>query len=226
MYGGKILVSKAKAGSGFCDEFLLNNPNAVVYVFRHTSKGATGIILNGPSVGPLNTVYMKDVFDTPQGNYEKFKEMVLSGEVSNLQLFLAGSQKTKGVFFMHGHKEFSGIENPMREQSVNDFMKFAYDDFESTRSKFEVLDGVYFGTPHTFAHIAESGKLAEKKYKFFTGEARWIAGQLDTEVQAGYWTVINPEIELFFDPDKCESLAQSFKTKKPSFYSRIQPSLN
>jgi len=226
MYAGKILVSKAKAGSGFCDDFLLNNPNAVIYVFRHTNKGATGIILNGPSVGPLNTVFMKDVFDTPQGKYEKFKEMMLNGEFRDLELFKAGSQKTKGVFFIHGHKEFSGIENPLREQLVDDFIRTAYEDFETVRVKLEVIEGVYFGTPHTFAHIAEAGMLAEKKYKFFTGEARWVPGQLDTEVQAGYWTVVDVDKDLFFDIPKCESLAQSFVTKKPSFYSRIQPSLN
>jgi hypothetical protein len=227
MYTNKILVSKAVQGSQFCDEFLLKNPYSLIYVLSHNSKGAVGIMLNGPSIGNLNSIYLKDVVDAPEGQYDKFKQMYMDGVFKDLQLYLAGPRKTKGVYFLHGYGDSSCFLKSSQEPTLNDALQETiFGQPEKSKKKYEVVDGVFFGTPHTFAHIVENDRLLENKYKFFTGETCWVPGQLETEVQAGFWAVVDYNSDYFFDSIKCENLAQSYRKIEPNFFSRIKPSLN
>ena len=52
------------------------------------------------------------------------------------------------------------------------------------------------------------------------GQFKWYASQLETEIEAGYWNVVEPEPDLFFSIEKCEGLIpardKAFRAVRPS----------
>ena len=46
----------------------------IIYIFQHNSKGAIGLLLNVGKIGNITINQLKDIFNTKEGKYEKFKE--------------------------------------------------------------------------------------------------------------------------------------------------------
>ena len=210
MYSKKILVSRVVQGPG-----VLPKDKSVIYVFRHTTKGAVGVNLTGPSVGGLKTGQLRDILNAKPGFLDAAKEIILSDQFS-MPVYLGGPTKTEGVYFLHGHKDFANVTKPDHEpEEVLD---------EEIKKDAIAADGVYFGTPYTFGRLLEEGYQDSPLMRFFTGQCKWMSGQLDLEVQAGFWTVIEPEPDLFFDLEACTKL---LGPDDPFyFYSVLRPSLN
>jgi len=166
--------------------------------------------------------------------------MILNGKLQSVPLFLGGPCQTPGIYFLHGYEEFLNIlEGPQEESEYDlgipasfnlfgdDEDKPAYQD--SPARKMVVMDGLYFGTPYTFGHIIEAGKLEENKFRFFTGQASWGPGQLEHEVSGGAWTVMDATGDLIFDVDAVRKLAsqvpppQAKPQAKPSWMPKLPP---
>jgi putative AlgH/UPF0301 family transcriptional regulator len=210
MYSKRILVSRSVKGPG-----ALPQEKSVIYVFRHTTKGAVGVNLTGSCVGNIQTGQLRDILNAQPGLLDKAKDILLS-DTFTMPIFLGGPNKTVGVYFLHGHKEFANITKPDHEpeELLDDEIK----------QDAIVTDGVYFGTPYTFGRLLEEGHQFSPLMRFFTGQCKWLSGQLELEVQAGYWDVYDPEPCLFFDLDACNKLLGpecSF-----DFFSVLRPSLN
>jgi len=220
MYKHKLLIANP----------MINDPvfaGSVVFIFEHTKKGAQGVILNSREVGKVGFGHMKDVFNAPPGNFNEAKDMILNGKLQSVPLYLGGPCQTPGVFFLHGYEELLNIHEGQEQGSEYDLgipasfnlydedEQPAYkDDIPSPFAKLTVTEGLYFGSPYTFGHLVENGKLDEDKFRFFTGLSAWSAGQLEYEIQSGAWTVAESTPELFFNVEELNKLAQSVGSKR------------
>jgi len=202
-YSKKILVSKRLKGPGF-----IANPSSVVYVFRNTLKGSIGVCLSGENIGPLNKSNMRDILNAPPDIFVRAKEIIIGGDIE-FPIYLGGPNRTEGLYFLHGYPEFANVTklDHVPEKVKNNKIK----------KDSVAAEGVYFGTPYTFGHLLESGHVAEEKMRFFTGQCKWHAGQLETEIQAGFWEVCEPEPCLFFNLKACQKLLEIEENKKNMF---------
>lgn len=191
----------------------------VIFLFEHNEKGAHGVVLNSKEVGKIGFGHMKDLFNSAPGSFSEAKELILSGKLQSVSLFSGGPCNTPGVLFLHAYKELNqesieenkgseydlGIPVFDEDSSYKDSYKDKYDPI----SNLKLIEGFYFGTPHTFGHLIEAGKLSENKFKFFTGLSSWTAGQLEYEIENEAWTVIEPNPDLFFDAESLDKLVES-----------------
>jgi putative AlgH/UPF0301 family transcriptional regulator len=207
----------------------------VIFLFEHNEKGAHGVILNSKEVGKVGFGHMKDLFNAAPGSFDEAKDLIINGKLQSVPLFSGGPCNTPGVLFLHAYKELSqesskesylqsqeydlGIPVFEYDSSYKDSYKNEYD------SASKLIDGFYFGTPHTFGHLIEAGKLSENKFKFFTGLSSWVAGQLEYEIENEAWTVIEPDADLFFDVEALDKLVESVvgKTKNENSSSNKFP---
>jgi len=219
MYANKILVSRKIPGICFGQESAFENQ--VVYIFSHSANGAVGVLLNGQRVGNLTSTHLRDVLNAPDEQFSKAKNLVIEKKISSVPIFLGGPKKTDGIYFLHGHEEFKN-RTKATEENKNLFQE------KVMMNKFdvEVFDGVYFGTPFTFAHMLEEQSMDELTYRFFTGQCLWNAGQLDTEVQAGFWQVEKPASNYFFDSKSCEIFTKETGNFLYDLLAKIPYSLN
>ncbi len=194
MYSNKLLVSaRPKCEIGKSDK------QHVVFVFVNNHRGAVGVVLNGGSFGSLTSLHLKDVFNTPEGNFTKTKEMILEKRFDEVPLYYGGPAKTEGIYFLHSYQRFSKVTRKDHDPAH-------FDIFDESVPDNEIFGGLYFGSPFTFAHIVESDVLDSSKFRFYTGQCKWNPAQLETEVAAGYWKMVDPEVEYFFDDRACEAL--------------------
>jgi putative AlgH/UPF0301 family transcriptional regulator len=212
----KIIVNRHLAGC-----FAGSYSNHIIYIFQHNSKGAIGLLLNGGKIGNITSNQLKDIFNTKEGKYEKFKDMLINGNLSDIPLFLGGNETTKGIYFIHSYPEYSQIIDSHENKEKITLNSVIGEE----KNKNKLREGVYFGTPFTFAEIVESEKIDVNRFRFYFGQQSWVSGQLESEIQAGYWSVIDADEEYFFSESKCENLA-SLNQKRPDFFSMIAPSLN
>jgi putative AlgH/UPF0301 family transcriptional regulator len=152
--------------------------------------------------------------------------MILNGKLQSVPLFMGGPCQTPGIYFLHGYEDFLNILEGPEDRSEFDlgipesFNLFGDDEQpayqDNPANKMVVMDGLYFGTPYTFGHIIEAGKIDEDKFRFFTGQSGWQPGQLEKEIAGGAWTVVeNAQVsDLFFDRMAIEALIRAV-TKKP-----------
>jgi putative AlgH/UPF0301 family transcriptional regulator len=202
MLTNKILVSRRQAVRiGRQDELF------VVFVFVHNHRGAVGAILNGHKVSSLSGTHLKDILNSPEGLFPTCKEMLLEKKFKDVPLWYGGPSKTEGIYFLHGYEQFSKATK----------REFDPDADCDASSLWNVMDGVYFGNPFTFGHIVEAGMFNDAKHRFFTGQCKWNATQLETEVDSGHWDILDPRPEMFFDLDYCSKLLPSSDPFKPSF---------
>lgn len=182
-----------------------------IFMLSHSTKGAEGIILNPKEVGKVAFGDMQDIFNAAPGDFMVAKEMMMNGTLRSVPLFMGGPVYTPGLFFLHGYEQYTdiltaddqpeydlGIPNSF---SVNDEETEFEDQFEDYgKNKMKLIGGVYFGTPYTFGHIIEEGKLEEGKFRFYTGQSAWGPGQLESEFSQGAWSVLDCDVgDLFFD---------------------------
>lgn len=195
---------------------------SVIFLFGHTKKGAEGVILNSREVGKVGFGQMQDLFNAAPGSFNEAKDMILNGKLQSVPLFLGGPCQTPGIYFLHGYEEFLNILEGPDDSSEFDlgipasFNLFGEDEDkpayqDGPASKMTVMDGLYFGTPYTFGHIIEAGKLEENKFRFFTGQAGWGPGQLEHEIAHGDWTVMDATGDLIFDVEAVNKLAKSIQ---------------
>lgn len=184
----------------------------VVHVFMHNHRGAVGMQLNGKVVSSLKHIFLKPVFNTPEGHFPTLKEMMVAKELDSLPLYYGGPSKTEGIYFVHGHDDLKDVTGR---------------DWEPTQhpekpSGNELINGVYFGSPFTFGHIVERGLFGDGRFRFLTGQFKWYATQLETEIEAGYWDVVEPEPDIFFSIEKCEGLIPA----RDKAFTAVRPSVN
>lgn len=220
MYKNKLLIANP----------IITDPvfsGTAIFLFEHSKKkGAMGVILNSKEVGKVGFGSMQDLFNAAPGSFNETKNMILNGKLQSVPLFLGGPCQTPGIYFLHAYEEFlnmlEGPEEPEFDLGIPasfnlfDDEQPAYQD--APANKMSVMDGLYFGTPYTFGHIIESGKLDEDKFRFFTGQSSWQAGQLENEIAGGAWTVVEdaPFADLFFDRMAVEALVRDIAKTKPA----------
>lgn len=69
------------------------------------------------------------------------------------------------------------------------------------QSQIEVVQGVYFATQSEQIQTLME-RPEEKRMRFFVGYAGWQAGQLESEMETGSWTVAPADSQRVFGPDK------------------------
>lgn len=69
---------------------------------------------------------------------------------------------------------------------------------DALRGQERVLEGVYFSTDREFVEPALSGDL--QPVRFFAGYSGWGAGQLEGELAAGAWVVLQADASVVFEP--------------------------
>lgn len=212
MYKHKLLVASS----------ILTDPvfsGKVIFVFEHNEKGAQGVILNSVEIGKVGFAHMKDLFNAPPDSFNEVKDMILKGELQSVPIFTGGPCHTPGIFFIHGYEELLNVHEGQEQISeydlgipssfniFDDEEKPAYqDEVPSPVAKLKVMDGLYFGSPYTFGHLVESGKILEKKFRFFSGLSAWGAGQLNYEVENGAWLVVDSNPDIIFNVDELNKL--------------------
>lgn len=224
MYKNKILI----ADPAITDPFF---SQSVVFLFKHTPKGAEGVILNSPR--EVGTVGFAEIskFLEKSPTFEDFKNSVK--DMKSVPLFAGGPVRTPGIYFVHGYEEFSELAIPEQEEEKPEFdlgiptsfgeNEYGDDPHQEFAKKLKIIDGIYFGTPATFGHIIESGKIEEGKFRFYTGMSSWGPGQLEREIAGGAWKIQDIDAEMFFNVKALNTLAG--KVDRPS-YDRFKPSLN
>jgi len=218
MYKNKLLIANP----------VIQDPifaGSVIFLFGHSKKGAEGVILNSKEVGKVGFGQMQDLFNAAPGSFNETKDMILNGKLQSVPLFLGGPCQTPGIYFLHGYEEFLNILEGPEEKSEFDlgipasFNLFGEDDQpaykDNVASRMVVMDGLYFGTPYTFGHIIEAGKLQENKFRFFTGQSGWGPGQLEHEIAHGAWTVMDATGDLIFDAKAINKLAKAARPPEP-----------
>ena len=232
MYKHKLLIASP----------MLTDPifsGKVVFVFEHAEKGAQGVILNSAEIGKVGFTHMKDLFNAAPGSFSEVKNMILSGDLQSVPLYMGGPCHTPGIFFLHGHEELLTVHEMQEQDSEYDLgiptsfnifdegEKPAYQDNvdASPIAKLKVIDGLYFGSPYTFGHLVENGKLGENKFKFFSGMSVWGSGQLDYEVENGAWTIVDPTPNILFNIDELNKLVpnSNVSTSKHPWLPKIAP---
>lgn len=222
MYKHKLLIANP----------MISDPvfaGSVIFLFTHSKKGAQGVILNSKEIGKIGFGQMKDIFNAAPGTFAEAKDMMLNGKLETVPLFLGGPCQTPGLFFLHGHEEFLNVHESQEQGSEYDLgipssfnlfgedeEKPAYqDDVPTPFAQMNVTEGLYFGSPYTFGHLIEAGKLDENKFRFFTGLSAWSAGQLEYEIENGAWTVVDSTPDVFFNPEELNRLVQSVAHIQP-----------
>lgn len=206
--------------------------NSVIFIFEHSAKGAEGVILNSKiESGQVGFGPMKDILNVETGKFDVIKDLIINGDLQSVPLFSGGPCKTEGTYFMHGHEECLKNNNKFKNKFdlgiPNDF---SIEDGslieENPFSNMYVTEGFYFGSPTTFAEIIESGKFKENKFRFFTGQSKWCAGQLEYEIENGAWSVINSNPNLFFDLNALNKLSESVNIQKSSLFPKMSSQYN
>lgn len=189
-------------------KLLIANPNLmdpvfagkVVFLFAHSATGAAGVVLNGHPVGVVGYGQAESI---PTSGEDVQK---LLDKVDQTRLYFGGPCSTPSIFFIHGYQEF--LTPPKEEPEFDLGITFdpEQEQWEEFQQEMTIMPGLYFGTPLTFMQIVQANKVSENKFRFFTGQAGWRAGQLEAEITAGAWTVADATPELFFDTDAINRL--------------------
>lgn len=233
MYKGKFLIANP----------VITDPifeNTIVYLVSHNPKGAEGIIVNPKSsVGDVSFVEIgrlfKEISEADVHNKEMLERILKTvKDMPRVPLFPAGPVRTEGPYLLHGYKDIFDMEVPPgQEEEIPEFdlgipNSFGdNDEVADFKEKLTLMDGVYFGTPSTFANIIDAGKVAEGKFRFYIGTSSWSAGQLEHEIAGGAWRIIDANPELFFDKEKADSLVGPKKKEdQRPWADRHKPSLN
>lgn len=211
-YTGKILVSS--------DHSFLKM-QYLIYVFEHNENGAVGVVLNGDAIGKLSRKHIKDIINSPEGKFETFKTKFIEEKIEYPEIFFGGPYKTEGFYFIHAYKDFCHATRIDIDHVESLFSK----KFNEKPVDNKISEGVYFGTPFTYGHLIEANILDQSKFRFYSGQQCWAAGQIEMEITSKMWSVLELDEELFFNYQKCESLARSVKTK-PDFFDFIKFSNN
>lgn len=226
------------------NKFLIANPvitdpifaNAVIFLLKHTPKGAEGVILNS----------LKQIGMVGYGEMTKFLQKMpelseFKKAMANLQsvpLYAGGPCRTPGAYFIHGHEEFRNMVMPEAEEEKSEYdlgiptsfgeNEYGDDPNQELIKKLTIMEGVYFGTPITFSHIIEAGKVDEGKFRFYSGISGWGPGQLEREIAGGAWRIMDSDPALFFDVKALDKLAGKVEESVKSSWTddRYKPSMN
>lgn len=228
MYKGKFLV----ANPAITDPIF---SNTIVYLVSHSSKGAEGIIVNPKkSVGDVSFVevseMLKDISLSEKEGMEKFLNSIKG--MPSVPLFQAGPVRTDGPYLLHGYEDIFDAEVPPGQEEDKPEFDLGIptsfgdnDELSDFKEKLKLMDGVYFGSPNTFAKIIESGKVPEGKFRFYIGTSTWAKGQLEHEIAGGAWRIIDGDASLFFDKEKADAIFPKGPELK-SWAERLKPSMN
>lgn len=221
-YKNKILIAKP----------LVKDPifgGSVVLITKHTEEGAVGFILNGPNIGKVAFGAIPTPEETPQ-DVQDVVDAVESGEIKAVEMQYGGPiGGPQSLFMIHGYSQFDGAEEELPFDIIEEEEEDAYeiggiDEPEGKkRNAFgqdedddsEIMPGVYFGSPNTLVRIF-SAKLGDNKFRFLTGQSAWAPGQLESEISAGAWEIVDATPEMVFDPDELAKLAPQQKKKQKS----------
>lgn len=182
-----------------------------IFLLQYEDKmGAVGVIINNPPIGCIAAGEMKQFF-----SQHKDCKDIPEEEIKPVPLYFGGPCNTNGgLYFFHGYKEHSEVIDPH-----DPVLDTPGDEVQS----FVIFDGLYYGTPITFAEIIS--KKAGDKFRFFTGQAAWAPGQLEHEIDMGAWKIIEGSPELFFDAKQVDSLLKrSQQTSR--FMQMLEPQMN
>lgn len=225
------------------NKFLIANPvitdpifsQSVIFLFKHTPKGAEGVILNSQKeVGMIGFGEMSK-FMNGMPPLDDFKKAM--ADLKSVPLFAGGPCNTPGVYFIHGYEEFHDLVLPEDDKPEFDLgiptsfgdNEYGDDPAQEFKNKLKIMDGVYFGSPITFGHIIEAGKVDEKKFRFYIGMAGWGPGQLEQEIAGGAWKIMDSDPAKFFDLKALNELAgkvEKPETPPPTWNDRYKPSMN
>lgn len=226
------------------NKFLIANPvitdpffsHSVIFLLKHSPKGAEGICLNTlKEVGTVGFGEMSKFLENSP-TFEDFQKNIK--DMKSVPLYAGGPCRTPGIYFVHGYEQFSELVLPQQEDEKPEFdlgiptsfgeNEYGDDPEQEIAKKLKIIDGVYFGTPVTFGHIIESGKVDENKFRFYTGMSAWGPGQLEREIAGGAWKIQDADPEMFFDVKALDVLAGKVEKKEEPrpWGDRFKPSLN
>lgn len=148
---------------------------------------------------------------------DKFKvENDLDFPVLRIDVNYGGPIKIPGYYMIHNYPEFKTIhlqegneENEYDLGIPNNFdTGSSYDDEynseeESDSEKnLEIGKGIYFGYPQTLSAIQSAGKMEKNRFRVFSGVCVWENQELQNEIKAGLWMVLDADQSIVFNPPK------------------------
>lgn len=209
----------------------------VVLVISHDEKGASGIVLNGPSVGNMALADVKNGERVDPEDHEAIARMIRNNQAHVTSIKFGGPCSLGQFYMLHGYEQFNQLSQNGNEDD-NEFdlgipQNFdvwdggenpSYNDASSNEDfrETKVTQGIYFGAPVVLGHILHHGLIEEKKFKIFTGNAVWEAGQLEEEIEGGAWT-FGPPItpKLFFNDSFIDNLVIKAPKKWEDFLRKV-----
>ncbi|MFN4258723.1 MAG: YqgE/AlgH family protein [Gemmataceae bacterium] len=93
-------------------------------------------------------------------------------------LFSGGPCSAPGLFMLHGHEEWAETEEAEGVQ---------------------IAPGIYLGDPTCAERVADAADMNDLRFRMFTGYAGWGPDQLEWELSAGAWLVVDASAELLFE---------------------------
>lgn len=165
---GKLLI----ASPGLSDP---NFARTVVLVAEHNDQGALGLILNRPTDLKLADLWTT-ILSTPgiEGKTLLTPEMASDLEA---HAYLGGPVQRNAVLVLHAEGDLAEESDP-------------------------VVPGVYLGSDvellGELVQRASVGGIEESRFRVYCGYSGWGAGQLDAEMEAGGWLMIDATSDHVF----------------------------
>ena len=163
-------------------------------------------MLNGPDIGHVGYSEVKAPDDFP-ANEDEVKELIMNGKIPSVKLSAGGPSQTDGFYMIHAYPEYLKAGEEEDEFNILEGTPWGEKEQQEVKGR-TVAPGLYYGHPGVLMKIVEEKKLDEDKFRFFIGISAWSAGQLESEIEAGAWTVHDFDPALFFNPDKVNKLVR------------------
>jgi putative transcriptional regulator len=198
MFLNKLLVAKP----------FLKDPvfgGRVILIAKHDDAvGTEGFILNGPVVGTVGFGEITGPEPENPQDPEEIKKIIEAGAIQSAPLYMGGPCASPGLFMIHGYNQLADFE----EEKEDEF-EIGNTLADMTTPDNTIIPGVYYGNPGTMVKIVMDDLVKENKFRFFNGMAGWSPGQLQREIEAGAWDVIDATADVVFDLEAANKLIAS-----------------
>jgi len=114
----------------------------------------------------------------PEGAFGLVVNRPVSGTGTPFPLYAGGPCPSDGVLMLHGHPDWAQSD-------------------DGTSAK-EVAPGVFLGDSSCLEYISNAAG-EELRYRMFRGYAGWGPGQLEGELAAGAWAIVQAKADTLFD---------------------------